>query len=195
MRKIGYLRVSSAEQSPDRQIDGLAALCDELHVEHASAVSPSRPIYEQAVATLCPGDMLLVWDLDRAFRSVVDALLELERLRERGIALTIVNLQIDTTTPSGMLVYTVMSAFAEFERRLLSQRTKEGIAAARRRGKKIGRPRKLADDQLQDARYRLDVQGETRRHVASLLEVSPWTLTRALRRNARETANQHRAHP
>lgn len=185
MRKIGYLRVSSTEQRPDRQIDGLAALCDELHVEHASAVSPSRPVYEKAVARLQRGDMLLVWDLDRAFRSVVDAILELEGLRERGVSLSIVNLQIDTTTPSGMLVYTVMSAFAEFERRLLSQRTKEGLSAARRRGKTLGRPRKLSGDDLVRARRSLE-EGKTINMVAAEHRIAAWTLSRALKREASE---------
>ena len=68
MRRLGYLRVSTQEQRPDRQIDGLEAICDELHVECASAVSPKRPVYDAIVAMLEPGDTLVVWDLDRAFQ-------------------------------------------------------------------------------------------------------------------------------
>lgn len=101
MRKIAYLRVSTAEQRPDRQIDGLKGLCDELHIETISAVSRRRPVYEVVLARLNSGDMLVVWDLDRAFRSVVDALTEVERLRARGVDLYIANLSIDTSTPTG----------------------------------------------------------------------------------------------
>ena len=123
MVKIGYLRVSTQEQRPDRQIDGLQSRCDRLYIETLSAVSPSRPVFEGVIAGLQPGDTLVVWDLDRAFRSVVDAVTQADRLRTKGVEFEIANLQIDTGTPAGMLIYTVMSAFAEFERRTIIQRT------------------------------------------------------------------------
>jgi len=182
MRKLGYLRVSTQEQRPDRQIDGLASICDEYWIECASAVAPRRPVYDEVIGNLRAGDTLVVWDLDRAFRSVVDAITEAERLRARNIALQIVNLQVDTATASGMLVYTVMSAFAEFERRMLSQRTKEGLAAARKRGKRLGRPPKLSSAQLNAARRRLSNESATLTEVARGYGVAPWTLSRALRR-------------
>ncbi|HBR68779.1 MAG TPA: resolvase, partial [Rhodospirillaceae bacterium] len=141
--KIGYLRVSLESQKEDRQEDGLKAICDELYVEKMSGARKDRPVYQEVVSKLQPGDTLVVWDLDRAFRSTVDALLEAEKLRQRGIGFQIVNLNIDTATPSGELIYTVMAAFAQFERSNLIKRTKEGMAAARLRGKHIGRPRKL----------------------------------------------------
>lgn len=181
MRTIGYLRVSTAEQRPDRQIDGLKMICDELHIEKLSAVSPHRPVYERVIASLRRGDMLVVWDLDRAFRSVIDALSEAEKLRARGVHFRIANLSIDTSTPAGIFVYTMMSALAEFERRMLSQRTKEGLAAAKQRGKRLGRPPKLTPEQLSDARMRMG-SGETMRSVAEDFHVAPWTLSRALRR-------------
>lgn len=189
MRKIGYLRISTAKQRPDRQVDGLQALCDELHVEVLSAVSPRRPVYDAVIASLAAGDKLVVWDLDRAFRSVVDALTEAEKLRARGIEFEIVNLHIDTATPAGIFVYTMMSALAEFERRTLSQRTREGLSAARRRGKRIGRPRKLSEAQLADAVIRLDGAGATRADLARELGVAPWTLSRALKRHESECGN------
>lgn len=180
MKTIGYLRVSTQEQRPDRQIEGLRHLCDESHIEYVSAVSKKRPIYDRVVAALRAGDTLVVWDLDRAFRSVVDAVLEAEQLRKRGVEFEIVNLKVDTGTPSGMLVYTVMSAFAEFERKMLAQRTREGIEAARRRGKIIGRPCKLSPAQLVLAKER--VRHETLKSVAADYGVAPWTLSRALRK-------------
>jgi DNA invertase Pin-like site-specific DNA recombinase len=182
MVKVGYLRVSTQEQRPDRQVDGLRSRCDCLFVETVSAVRRNRPVYEAVIEDLNPGDTLVVWDLDRAFRSVIDAVTEAERLRAKGIEFEIANLQVDTATPAGMLVYTVMSAFAEFERQTLIQRTKEGLEAARRRGKRLGRPPKLSPDQLADAHKRLSQPGITMTKVAGELGVAPWTLSRALRR-------------
>ncbi|WP_395664435.1 recombinase family protein [Methylocella sp.] len=182
MKKVGYLRVSTQEQRPDRQIEGLRSRCDELHLETLSAVSPRRPIYEAVLARLEPGDALVVWDLDRAFRSVVDAVTQAERFRQKGIDFEIVNLQVDTATPSGMLVYTIMSAFAEFERRMLAQRTREGLAAARRRGIRLGRPPKLSKAQLDHARQILSCDSAATTRIARQLGVAPWTLTRSLRR-------------
>lgn len=184
MRKIAYLRISTIEQRPDRQVDGLRHLCDELHIEVLSAVSARRPVYEAVLARLQPGDMLVVWDLDRAFRSVVDAVMQAESLRARGIDFQIANLHVDTSTPAGMFVYTMMSALAEFERRTLSQRTKEGMAAARRRGKRIGRPPKMTDGQLSAASMRVQRGGEPLSRIAQEYGVAVWTLTRALRRKA-----------
>ncbi len=181
MARIGYLRVSTQEQCPDRQIDGLRGRCDELCLETLSAMSPKRPVYESVIGRLRPGDTLVVWDLDRAFRSVLDAVTQAERLRQNGVEFEIVSLQIDTATPAGMLVYTIMSAIAEFERRLLIQRTKEGLAAARRRGARLGRPRKLSETQLDHARRRLADNGSAAA-LAKEFGVAPWTLTRSLRR-------------
>lgn len=181
MKKIGYLRVSTQDQKPDRQVVGLEDICDELHIERMSATCRHRPVFEHVLARLGPGDMLVVWDLDRAFRSVVDALSEAEKLKARGIAFRIVNLQIDTATPAGMFVYTIMSALAEFERRTLSQRTREGLAAARRRGKRLGRPPKLDQNKLVRARRQLTRPGATVKSVAAQFGVAPWTLTRALK--------------
>ena len=81
MKKIAYIRVSTAEQRHDRQVRGLRGLCDELHIETLSACSGKRPVYEKVLKRLKSGDVLVVWDLDRAFRSVVDALTEAEKLR------------------------------------------------------------------------------------------------------------------
>lgn len=176
--------MSTQEQRPYRQIDGLNGLCDELHIETLSAVSRHRPVYESVVACLRPGDALVVWDLDRAFRSVVDAVTQAERLQRHGIEFQIANLQIDTATPAGMLVYTVMSAFAEFERRQLAQRTREGLAAARRRGARLGRPPKLNADQLAAAKIQLSSPTPaTVTSIASEYGMAPWSLTRALRRH------------
>lgn len=189
MKKIAYIRVSTPEQRHDRQIEGLREVCDELHTETLSACSAKRPVYDRVLRRLKPGDMLVVWDLDRAFRSVVDALTEAEKLRARGVHFQIANLSIDTSTPAGIFVYTMLSALAEFERRTLSQRTKEGLEAARRRGKRIGRPRVLTDRQIQDARQRIEREGRSTASVAREMGVRHWTLSRSLKRVVQAPAN------
>lgn len=180
--KIGYLRVSLESQKEDRQEDGLKAICDELYVEKMSGARKDRPVYQQVVSRLRPGDTLVVWDLDRAFRSTVDALLEAEKLRHRGIGFQIVNLNIDTATPSGELIYTVMAAFAQFERSNLIKRTKEGMAAARLRGKHIGRPRKLNLDEVLLAHAKVQAGEATITELAEQFDCSRETLAQAMRR-------------
>lgn len=182
MLKIGYLRVSTNEQRPDRQIDALEAICDEMHVERVSAVSAKRPVYERVLKKLRPNDTLVVLDLDRAFRSVVDAVTEVEKLRTRGVQFQIVNLQVDTSTPAGHLVFVVLSAFAEFERRTLIQRTREGLAAARKRGQRLGRPPKFSAAQISHIRHRHEVQGHTLAMIAADYDVTPLTVWRTLKR-------------
>lgn len=184
MAKIGYLRVSTEEQRPDRQIDGLSAICDRLHIETISAVGKKRPVYDSVITELRSGDTLVVWDLDRAFRSTLDALLEAEKLRERNVAFQIVTLNVDTATPAGELVYTVMAAFAQYERKLLIKRTKEGMEAARKRGAKIGRPKKITDEQIVKAMAEIDAGG-TITAKARELGVCRDTLSKAINRSER----------
>ena len=180
--KIGYVRVSLESQNEDRQEDGLKALCDELYVEKLSGARKDRPVYQEVIAKLQPGDTLVVWDLDRAFRSTVDALLEAEKLRQRGIGFQIVNLNVDTSTPSGELIYTVMAAFAQFERSNLIKRTKEGMAAARLRGKHIGRPHKLNLEEVLLAHSKIQAGESTITEMAEQLDCSRETLAQAVKR-------------
>jgi len=180
MRKLAYLRVSTQEQRPDRQIDGLRGLCDELHIETLSAVSAKRPIFEHVLNSLIAGDALVVWDLDRAFRSTIDAITTAEELRNRNIGFQIVSLNIDTDTPHGEFAYTIMAAAAQFERRLLSKRTKEGLAAARARGTRLGRRPKLTPCQVINAHSRLVNTMATTTALALEFGVSIWTIRRAV---------------
>lgn len=182
MKKIAYVRISTPEQRHDRQIDGLRDLCDELEIETLSACSAKRPVYEGVIARLEPGDMLVVWALDRAYRNTKDALNELDALRDRGIHFQIANLNLDTSTPAGIFIYTILSALAEFERRNLSLRTKEGMEAARKRGARIGRPPVMSDGQIREARARVDDQRQSISFVAREMGVRRWTLRRSLRR-------------
>lgn len=178
--KIGYLRVSTKEQCEDRQVDALTPICDELHVEKLSAGAKARPVYERVLAKLKPGDVFVVWDLDRAWRSAKDALVELDRLRARDIEIQIASLCIDTATPYGKLLYTFISGLAEFERAQLSERTKQGLEAARRRGKRIGRPPKISNRQIRLAQQKLAMKEATIDELAALNGVHPWTLRRRI---------------
>lgn len=180
--KIGYLRVSTEDQRPDRQIDGLRPLCDALRIEKVSACSSSRPVFDALFNELVSGDTLVVWDLDRAFRSTVDAIIHAEKLRERDIEFQIVTLGVDTSTADGKLIYTVIAALAEHERNRLSERTKEGLRAAVNRGKRLGRPRAMTKEQVISAKLRIKNKDATVAQIAKSAGVHPWTVTRAIKR-------------
>lgn len=179
--KIGYLRVSTEEQNENRQVDALLPICDEIHIEKLSAVAKSRPIFKSILKKLKKGDTLVVWSLDRAFRSVKDALIQADKLKERGINFQIVSLGVDTSTADGRLAFTVVAAVAEHERNRLSERTKQGLEAARKRGKVLGPKRKMTDRQIRNAIKRIQA-GEDRKKVAQQYNVHPWTLTRNINR-------------
>lgn len=176
-----YMRVSTEEQRPDRQIEGLQALCDELHVESLSALSNVRPVYDNVLTALVAGDEFVVWDMDRAYRSTAEALIEINKLARRGVRFRIANFPMDYETPEGYFMLTMLSAVAEYERRILIRRTKEGLAAARHRGVKLGRPRKLSCSQVRQARVRLDTSDITLTALAEEYGVRRWTLSRALK--------------
>jgi DNA invertase Pin-like site-specific DNA recombinase len=178
--KIGYLRVSTKEQCEDRQRDALLPICDELHVEKLSSVAKVRPVYERVVANLKPGDTFVVWDLDRAWRSAKDALNELHNMRARGVEVQIASMSLDTTTPIGKLMFTFISGLAEFERELHVTRTKQGLESARKRGKRIGRPPKVTNEQIRGAQQKLANGSATVGELAALNGVHPWTLRRRI---------------
>lgn len=182
MKRIGYLRVSTEEQKPDRQIDGLRTLCDSLHIERISAVAKKRPIFEHVLNSLQEGDRLVVWNLDRAFRSTLDALTQVQALKERGIEFQIVTMNIDTSEPMGEFFFTVVAAFAQLERQTISQRTKEGLKAAKRRGKRLGRIPKLSERQIQSAIAKLDTGKYSVRELAALHDVDVTTIRRSIKR-------------
>lgn len=184
MAKLGYIRTSTDTQITDRQYNQLFDVCDQVYVEDGvSAISKSRPVYKQVMALLNPGDVFVVSSLDRAFRSSLDALAELEKLQKQGIEFLSLSQNFDTTTPDGKFLFTLAAALAEWERQILSQRTKEGLAAAKLRGKKLGRPKKLTDEQIQEARRALESEVYSSiTEMAESFRVHEMTLKRALRR-------------
>jgi len=142
--KVGYIRVSKHEQHEDLQRDALtAAKCDKLFTDKISGATAQRRGLEEALAYLRPGDTFVVWKLDRAGRSLNHLMELLQDLQHRNISFISLTEQIDTTTPSGKLIFHLLGALAEFERDLIRERTNAGLAAAKARGRVGGRPRKL----------------------------------------------------
>ncbi|MEM6276689.1 MAG: recombinase family protein [Pseudomonadota bacterium] len=181
-RRLGYIRVSTRSQIADRQVVQLEDACDTLHVEHVSAVARERPVFEAVLTELRKGDTLVVADLDRAFRSSIDAIMTAENLRERGIRFQVLSFPVDTMSEEGELFFTILAAFAQFERRIISRRTREGLEAARRRGRRLGRPTILTQETVQDAHAWIVETGLPCAYVAALLGVSRITLQRGFRR-------------
>ena len=177
-RRIGYARVSTAGQQTDRQVMQLEDHCDALRVEYVSAIAADRPVFNELMEELCAGDTLVVLDLDRAFRSAIDAMFTAQKLRDRQIKLHVMSFPLDTTSETGELVFGILALFAQFERRIIARRTREGLEAARRRGVRLGRPARLDPETIRGA-YEWIV--ETRlpcAYVAALLGVSRPTLQR-----------------
>ena len=144
-RLIGYARVSTQEQDLNLQLDALEkAGCskDKIFVDKISGSKAERPGLEKCLAVIQPGDTLLVWRLDRLGRSMVHLISLIEDLRTKQIGFkSICDGAIDTTTASGELIFNIFSSLAQFERRLIQERTKAGLDAARARGRQGGRKR------------------------------------------------------
>lgn len=143
MKLIGYARVSTGEQDLSLQLDALQqAGCDAaaIFVDKSSGAKTERPGLDACLKALQPGDTLLVWRLDRLGRSMTHLVTMVEELRNKDIGFrSLCDGAIDTTTASGELVLNIFSSLAQFERRLLQERTRAGLAAARARGRKGGR--------------------------------------------------------
>lgn len=148
-RLIGYARVSTSDQDLSLQLDALRdADChdEQIFLDRASGARRARPGLEICVETLVPGDTLLVWRLDRLGRSMAHLVTLIEQLLQRQVKFRLLcDGAIDTTTASGELVFNIFSALAQFERRLIQERTRAGLAAARARGRRGGRNPLQAD--------------------------------------------------
>lgn len=149
-RKIGYARVSTDSQELSLQLDALKnhGIADELiFTDKASGAKTDRSGLERCLTELKSGDVLVVWRLDRLGRSTRHLVTLIEELQERNVGFrSLSDGAIDTTTPSGELIFGIFAALAQFERRLIQERTKAGLLAARARGKMGGRPKMSIDD-------------------------------------------------
>jgi DNA invertase Pin-like site-specific DNA recombinase len=178
--RVGYARVSTQDQKLDLQRQALqAAGCDLIFEDHISGTRAKRPGLDKVLAKLAPGVVVVVWRLDRLGRSLSHLVEVLKVIESKGAGFVSLNEAIDTTSASGRLVFHMMAALAEFERALIVERTQAGLAAAKARGAKLGRRRKLTPKQVAHGRALLDA-GETGHAVAQSLGVSRATLYRAL---------------
>lgn len=149
-RLIGYARVSTQEQEVQLQTDALekaGCLKKDIFIDYSSGAKANRPGLAQCLNHLKPGDVLLVWRLDRLGRSMPHLISLIEDLGKKGIGLrSLCDGAIDTTTASGELIFNIFSSLAQFERRLIQERTRAGLEAARTRGRKGGRRKITQDD-------------------------------------------------
>ncbi len=180
---IGYARVSTGEQNLGLQIQALKQVgCEKIYADHGiSGSTISRPGLDRVMVRLKRDDKLVVWRLDRLGRSLIHLVQLLETLGNRNVRFQSVMEHIDTTSSGGRLVFHMMAALAEFERSLISERTRAGMAAARALGKTMGRPRLLGPDQICQAQQLVELGGWHINDVASKLDVHPRTLKRMLR--------------
>ena len=169
---FGYARVSTSGQDEALQLDALAqAGCDRIFTDHASGAAENRPALQELLSTLRRGDTLVIWRLDRLGRSLRHLLEVVSDLDQRGVALRSLTESIDTSSPAGRLVFHTFGALAEFERDLIRERTKAGLAAARLRGRMGGRPTVWTPEKREQAQ-RMLTEGADVAAIARVLSVS-----------------------
>lgn len=174
---VGHGRVSTKGQLLDRQILALeGAGCARIFADKLSGKNAERPELWKALDYARPGDTLVVPSRDRLGRSIQDLIAIVAGLRKRGVGFHSLHESLDTTTPGGRLVFHVFAALAEFIRELIIQGTHEGLAAARARGERIGRPPAMNAEQIRHARAMLADPEATVTSIAKLLDVSRTTL-------------------
>ncbi len=179
----GYARVSTADQDPAAQIEALrlAGVDDEhLVVEHVSGAKTARPGLDTMLAQLRSGDVVTVTKLDRLGRSLSHLVNLVASLGDRGVEFRSLGEAIDTTSPTGRLLFHIMAAVAEFERELIRERTNAGLAVARASGKPMGRPSRVTEHQLRLIRLLHD-EGRPQREIAESTGLSRSVVGRVLR--------------
>jgi DNA invertase Pin-like site-specific DNA recombinase len=186
---IGYARVSTDDQNLDLQLDALKdAGCARIFTERASGALDDRPELAKLFDHLRDGDTVVVWRLDRLGRSLKHLIEVIRSLEERQVGFRSLTEGIDTTSAGGRLVFHIFAALAEFERELISERTRAGLAAARARGRRGGRPRSMTPEKLEVARQMHESRKHTVAAIAATLGVSRATLYRSLRSGAARPA-------
>lgn len=180
---VGYARVSSRDQNEARQIEALGEV-DRLYSDKASGKNADRPELEALIGYVRDGDTVLVKSPDRLARSTKDLLTLMERFREKGASVEFVdNPSLNTDSPQGSFMLTILAAVAELERQVILERQAEGIALAKKRGVYARQP-KLSKDQVSEARDRV-TEGVPVARVARELQVSRQTLYAALKGQGR----------
>lgn len=142
---IGYARVSTKDQNLDLQLDALQKEnCSKIFKEKISGTKSERPALQDMLNQVRPGDVIIIWKLDRLGRSLKNLVEIVGQLIAQGIGLKSLHDNIDTTTPQGRLTFNIFASLAEFERDLISERTMAGLASARARGRNGGKPKGLS---------------------------------------------------
>ena len=178
---IGYARISTDDQNLALQRDALAAAgCEKVYEDRISGARAERPGLALALEVARAGDTLVVWRLDRLGRYLGDLIALSKTLERRGVGLKSLKEQIDTTSSGGRLVFHMFAALAEFERDLIRERTRAGLAAARARGRKGGRPPVMTPEKAAVARQLYDARRHPVAAIAKTLGVSRASVYRAL---------------
>ena len=184
MAHIGYARVSTLDQDLALQLDALmTAGCAKVFEDRASGVRTDRAGLQAALDYLRDGDVLVTWKLDRLGRSLPHLIETVAALEKRGVGFRSITEAIDTTTPGGRLVFHLFGALGQFERDLIQERTRAGLAAAAARGRSGGRKPVITEDKLKRARGMI-AKGLTVREAASRLKIGKTALYEALRATA-----------
>jgi DNA invertase Pin-like site-specific DNA recombinase len=191
---VGYARVSTAEQSLHLQRDALKrAGCKRVFADVASGANSERPGLAKALEFVRRGDTLVVWKLDRLGRSLAHLIESVRALHERKVGFRSLQESLDTRTSGGKLVFHVFGALAEFERDIIRERTNAGLAAARARGRKGGRPRVLDGEKTALART-LHKEGTATAVICATLGISRSSLYRYLAESSSAANTLRRSH-
>ncbi len=181
MPLVGYARVSTRDQHPEAQTDALAAAgCEKVFTDQASGTLAQRAALDEALRYLRAGDTLVITKLDRLGRSVRNLKQIADDLQACGVGLRALTQGIDTTTPGGRLFFHMLAAIAEFEHDLIVERTQDGLAAARARGRKGGPNFKMTPTKVRQARAMYDGGQHTVQEIAETFGVSRPTIYRHL---------------
>lgn len=176
---LGYARVSTIDQNLDSQRDALAtAGAERIFADTISGTVRARPALDELLNQLRVGDVIVVTKYDRLARSLKDLLELVDQIKERGAGFRSLAEDIDTTTPAGRFVFHVFASIAQFERERISERTREGLEAARRRGRVGGRPPALSPAQRAEVRRMRDDELRPLPEIAQLFRVSTKTIRR-----------------
>lgn len=181
---LGYARVSMNGQNLDLQKDALKlAGCEKIYVDTMTGEAKNRPGLEQTFEMLREGDTLVVWRLDRLGRSLKHLIELVAELSQKRVGFKSLQESIDTTSPSGKLVFHLFGALAEFERNLCADRTKAGLAAARARGRLGGRPKALDDKQREALVLLYNEKKHSVKDICHIMGISRQTLYNYLRQD------------